>query len=532
MDIYYLFISITFFIWVGRNILFWVGLWQDKEYRLDRLLVHFKETVQGKRLFLSLGNIIKLFLFVGYIYIVFHEQYTSFFEITVGLVFITQACIVIKDIIFHRIKRPVFTLKADALLLLSFLAVTVLFLSPLTNPFVWIVIVDRLLPAVIALFIFFFAFPTEIYRDIQIQRATKKMKQLHHVKVIAVSGSYGKTSTKEYIAQVLSKKFSVVNTSGSTNTPIGIAQTILKKVKPDTEIFVVEMGAYKKGELAQLCRIVKPHMSVTTAISDQHISLYGNFQNVVESEYEIIQALAKDGVALFNWNNEGTHYLYERTKKKKIPYQWFEKKPTKKIEIGAYNVHATPEGIAFQVILHNEEFNCSSPLLGIHAVENILPAIFFASQFGFSQKEIVSALHTLIPPPQTMMKQQLQSGMIGIDDTFNASPESVFAAMEYMVLHSTKKMFVLGPLTELGNQAKERHYQIGKKASTTCDYLFILNDNFSEDLLRGIADGKGTCQVHIGRPEDLATMIKKIGKKNDVVLFEGKESKMVMKKLL
>ncbi|MDE2591204.1 MAG: hypothetical protein KGL95_16220, partial [Patescibacteria group bacterium] len=200
--------------------------------------------------------------------------------------------------------------------------------------------------------------------------------------------------------------------------------------------------------------------------------------------------------------------------------------------IGTYNVKPSLDGVSFDVSVKGESFHCFAPLLGIHVVENILPAIFLAKHQGMKTQDIVKAVSILQPPPQTMVKRELVNGVVGIDDTFNASPESVFSAMEYVQLHKKKRICVLGPLTELGKHARERHFQIGQKAAESCDYLFLLNKNFSDDIIRGVKSKKSNCYVEIDRPEKIAEICKKGTKRGDVILFEGKEAKMVMKKLL
>ena len=522
----------SFFIWLFRNVLFWVGLWQDKEYRLDRLMVHFRETVQGKRIFSSPANIIKCLFLATYIVVVLNDVWVLWYELIAGLFLIAQALVILKDVVTHRIKRPVFTFKALAIVCLSVVGLTFITLSPLINAYVWFMVVDRLIPLVVGIFVFFFFFPTEIQRDITIWKATKKMQEYKNVLVIAVSGSYGKTSTKEYIAQILGRKFSVVKTPLSNNTPIGIANTILYRVQENTEIFVVEMGAYKKGEIAELTRIVTPKISVTTAISDQHISLYGSLANVIDSEYELIDALPKDGLSLFNGNSDLMERLYEKTKVKKMYYKWYKHAIPKSAIIGANNITPSLDGVSFDIRVKEETFRCFAPLMGLHVIENILPAIYLAKHLGMKTQDIIKAVSVLQPPPQTMVKKELQNGVIGIDDTFNASPESVFSAMEYLQLHNKKRICVLGPLTELGKHAKERHFQIGEKAAESCDYLFLLNKNFSDDIIRGVKSKKTNCYVEIDRPEKVAEICKNGTKRGDVILFEGKEAKMVMKKLL
>lgn len=532
MNIIFFISSVTFFIWIIRNVFFWVNLWQLKEYRLDILSVHLRETIQGKSLFISSRNIIKWIIFLLYPIVAFQDKYMIWYMIIVTILYVNEAMCVLKEIMQHTIKRPIPTVKALFLIGLSIFTIVMLFLTPLANEFLWFLILDKITFIIVSFFVFFLAFPTEIYRDIKIQKAMKKIKEYKNLLVIAVSGSYGKTSTKEYIAQILSSKFHVVKTPGSNNTPIAIANAILKNIKEDTEVFVVEVGAVKKGEVAEIAAIINPKISVTTAVSDQHISLYGSLENVIASEYELIESLPKDGLALFNGDGGFIDRIYDQTRVKKLFYKRFENKPKKNDMITAYDIKTSPEGISFSVNSNGKEFTLHTPLLGTHAVENILPAVYLATMLGISSAEIQKEVSKLTPPAQTMVRKQLLNNIIGIDDTFNASPESVFAAMKYVALYKKKKYFVLAPLIELGKEARQRHFQIGQMASNSCTHLYLLNRNFFKEVLQGIKEGKGKCQVHVVSQVVAADQIRNTAKAGDVVLFEGKEAKMVMRKLL
>src|SRR5207249_3511277 len=131
---------------------------------------------------------------------------------------------------------------------------------------------------------------------------------------------------------------------------------------------------------------------VTTAISDQHISLYGNLRNVIESEYELIKSLPKNGLSLFNGNSCHMEILYNRAHNEKIFYQWYTHKPKEHVPIIAYDVKAVSRGTSFTTLLKHDEFHCIAPVFGIHTVENILPAIYLADHLGFTKKEIISAV--------------------------------------------------------------------------------------------------------------------------------------------
>ncbi len=171
-------------------------------------------------------------------------------------------------------------------------------------------------------------------------------------------------------------------------------------------------------------------------------------------------------------------------------------------------------------------------LLGEHVVENILPAIYIGLMLGMSIKQIQQAVLELLPLPKTMSKITLQNNIVVIDDTFNASPESVLSAVSYARLYKrNKKIFILTPLIELGKRARERHVQIGKELGN-CDYLFLTNKNYYKEILEGINSESSKCIVSVGTSVRIAQEIQSIARSGDVVIFEGKEAGNILSLLL
>lgn len=524
--------SLGFILWIIRNTLFWVELWQSKEYRLDRLSVHLRETLQGNHLFFSPLSIIKWVLLLLYGIGFLTHRIPALYTIGVEILYLIEGTFVCLELWNgYKLRRPVRTLKAIAITLLSVCSLLLLYSLLHTNIYIKFLLLDRMLIVLIAVFVFLFAFPTKIYIAMKIKKAKEHCKAMKKLLIIAISGSYGKSSTKEFIAQVLEQKYTVVKTHGSNNTPIGIANTMLAHITEKTDVFVVEMGAYKKGEVTQLCEIVPPNMSVTTSISDQHLSLFGSVTNAIATEQELLTALPKDGLALFNGNSENNYPLYTTTKKKKILYKVVAKEE-KNLPIQAMHVVQEKDGVRFTVLLEKKKIEFTAPILGVHMVENILPAIFIGNYLGIPVSLIQQAVAHLAPPPKTMTKKVLSTGVILIDDTFNASPESVQSAMEYLSIYQTKKLFVLMPLVELGKHAKKRHYDIGVQAAKVCDYLFVTNKNFYEEIRQGVTDGGTHCQLLYKNIPALVTEISALAQKDDVIIFEGKEAGKVLQGLL
>ncbi|MDO8461041.1 MAG: Mur ligase family protein [bacterium] len=528
----FLITSILFFIWIIKNIFFWVSLWQIKEYRFDRLMLHFRETLQGKNLFFSPLLFLKWIGIIGYIPVILNRSLTFSYDVFVLSIFTLQILITLREVFERGIRRPAFTLKALFIIGLTFSILLLLLGFPLLDSFVWLLILDRLVPLFIFIFVTSFSLPTEFYYDIAISRGTKKIKARNDLVVIGVTGSYGKSSTKEYIAQILAKKFRVLKTQGTNNTPIGIARTIQEGLRKNTEIFVVEMGAYKRGEIAYMCQIVHPTIGVLTAVSDQHLSLFGSLENTREAKYELIQALPKDGLGLFNGNNKIAYDLYKHALRRKILYKTSDSFVRVGADIFAYNIIPRKTHIAFDVVMKKRTMHLIAPLIGAQNVENILPGIFIGKSLGMTETDIKKAVSLLSPLPKTMNRHEFSNGLTIIDDTFNANPEAVIAAVSYMKLYKGKRILVLQPMIELGKNTKEEHYRIGKEASAVCDYLFLTNKNFYEEVLEGARNGKGKSIVQVGSPKKISQFINGETTKGDVVVFEGKEAGFVLDAIL
>lgn len=535
MNILYIVTSGLFFLWIIRNILFWVALWQTKEYRLDRVLAHLAETQQGRNTLFSPLNLLKIAAIVSYLYVVVNDAMLPLYALLIMGIYLFEFFSLGSALITHRLKRPIFTGKALLLLIGSFLAIFGLYtLGLIQQEFLWLLILDKITPLVIAFFVFFLSVPTTLFQDYRIEQAIKRIRKFPHILVIGVTGSFGKSSTKEYTAQILSKKFIVAKTKGTNNTPIGIANTIFSQIQKNTEVFVVEMGAYKRGEIAELCEIVQPKIGILTAVAMQHLSLFGSAENLAKTKYELIESLPADGIALFNGNNEALLPLYKQTKMKKALYEvaTSQKKKDHAADIIAQDIKVEKNQVKFTASIGNKTMHLTSPLIGIHMIENVLPGIYIADYLGMRVKEIQEALASLKPLPQTMIRHVSLQGTTLIDDTFNVNPDGVIAAMEYAQLYKGKKILVLEPMIELGSSAGKEHYRVGKALAHHCDYLFLTKKNYYPQLLQGILDEKGTCILKVAKAAEIVAFINDHTDKHDIVVFEGKEAAVAMNKIV
>ena len=526
----YLFVSCLFSIWITRNVFFWVNLWQIKEYRLDRLKAHLLNTNQGKRLIFGVENILKNVVFLLFFISIFYDKLSSYYYLFILFVFIESFIKVIYEVLDRRIKFPVLTIKAVVAVFITLLTVYILYAFPLLDKFFWLLFIDRLVVLIIALEIMLLFLPSDFYKDWIIYKAVKKRNNFKNLLVIGVTGSYGKGSTKEFIASILSEKFSLVKTFGNNNTSIGVAKTINKLLKPGKKIFVAEMGAYKKGEIKEICSIAKPRIGVLTAVDDQHIALFGDIKNTMETKYELIESLPNNGFSVFSANNQNSLTLANRTRRKKVIYFADYNNTKRKYDINAINIKINKFSISFDIDIKGEIIhNFKVKLLGKYNTENLLPGIYLAKFLGMSWNQIREAVKKIYPIKKTMEPFMSTSEAVFVDDTYNSGYASVNSALEYMEIYKGKKFLVLSPLIELGKNASFDYIELGKKIGVICDYLILMNNDFIKDIKNGITSSGSGCEIIQESPKRIAEFIKVTCIKSDVVVFEGREACAVLK---
>lgn len=513
---------IFFLIALVRQSLFWLRLWQIKEYRFDRLWVHITETKQGKNIIVNKLNIIRLVQFT--LLLLFSSIFPAVF-IVVYLWFFAISVKTIVDIVYKRQKYPVFTAKTIAINFLSTFLSFFFLLTFSKEIYLVMLLVEGLQGIIVSFFIAAFSVPSRLYKEYLVKKATEKIKSFPNLMVIGIAGDYGKGSTKEYISTILSTKKKVLRSFETHNTTIGIANMILNHLDSKTQIFVVEMGAYKLGEVKEIADMVSPTIGIITPIDDQHLSLYGSEENNIRSAKELVDALPSSGFAIFNGNNDKSLALYREEKGKKILcFISDEKSSSMQADIEARNVHIDRLSLSFEVTTNKKPYGTfTAHLLGKHNIENILPGIFLGHHLGIPMDDIKKAVQEIPYWKKTMEPYKSSTGTILVDDTHNASPGSVIAALDYMKIYPGKKVLVLQPMIELGKNAWKDHERVGKKIGQICDTVVLTNSEFLEPIKKGIFSTSKKTEIIIGDHEKVKKLIDPLGE-NDVVVFEGRES--------
>lgn len=528
----YLLLNILWFAWMLKYISFWTYLWQLKDYHIGRFLDHFK-TAKGKKILFDPLRIIKAITLV--LFLVFPLSFEIWFYIIFAL-YLLDFAVFMKSIFNKTLKRPVVTVKTILLGFISFLLVIffLTWVNALSNNLQPIILIagDILTPIIISIIILLLQPLSVIVRKNTLKRAKGKMeeiKRISNLKVIAITGSYGKTSTKEFLSSILSKKYKILKTKDHQNSEIGVANCILNDLNSSHEIFIVEIGAYNKGKVKEVCNIVKPNTGVVTGVNSQHLALFKTMENLLSAEGggELKDLLPKNGTLIVNGDNKYCLDLYKKDpfdhpKNKKI-YSLQNKEIN--ADIWADDITIQKDFVSFVATDKTGEMtHFDVKVLGKHNVQNLLAAILTAKEAGMNFGEISEACKKISPEQAGMILSKGKYDINIIDSSYSANPDGVAADLEYLNNFEGKKVIVIPSLIELGKKSAELHKEIGKKIGEICDLAIITSkDKFNE--IKSGAVKYGMLEKNIifcDKSEDIHSIITVFCKAGDTVLLEGR----------
>ena len=348
------------------------------------------------------------------------------------------------------------------------------------------------------------------------------------ITVIGITGSVGKTTTKEMTACLLARSFHTARTEGNHNNNLGLPMTILD-MPDDTEVAVLEMGMNHFGEMAYLTSIARPDIAIITNIGTMHIEHLGTREGILQAKLEIMRGMPEDGAGVFNGDEPLLWNIRAIVKHKKYYYG---------IENHACDVTATDiveldDGVRFVVHGFGQQFKLFVPMLGRHAVYNALAATTVGLLLGVKPEKIQARFSSF---HNTGMRQKIyvKNGVTIIEDCYNAGPESTEAALDVLAGIKTggRRIAVLGDMLELGNRSAAEHYRIGRLAVGKADLLLTYGEHSARTLTGAITGGMNPKNTdHFDTHEDMAHMLKMRVSEGDVVLFKGSRG-MRMEKVL
>ena len=352
--------------------------------------------------------------------------------------------------------------------------------------------------------------------------AQSKVKSMDKLKVVGITGSFGKTSAKFITGTILKEKYNVLNTPESYNTPMGLSKIINNELNETHDVFIAEMGARNIGDIRELAELASPKIGILTSIGATHIETFKNIDNIMKTKYELIEELPTDGIAVFNYDNEHIKKLADKTFKEKMLYGLEDKE---NLDIYAEDIEVSEKGSSFTI---KDKFGnsarCTTKLLGKHNIYNILAGVSVGKAMGLTFEEIRRGIEKIEPIPHRLNIINSGTGIIIIDDAFNSNPIGAKAALEVLSQFKEGRKIIVTPgMVELGAMEKEANKEFGVNIGKICDYVILIGKNRTSPIYEGLMEvnyNKNNIFI-VKNLDEASAKIQKIAKPKDIVLFEN-----------
>ena len=348
--------------------------------------------------------------------------------------------------------------------------------------------------------------------------AKQILASMPHLRIIGVTGSYGKTSTKHYLYRILSEKYNVIMTPGSFNTPMGVIRTVREMMKPYYDIFIVEMGAKQLGDIKEICDLVCPSIGIVTAVGEQHLESFKSIENVQRTKFELVDALPADGLAVVNNDFE---YIANREVNNVVVKRYA-------IALGCdYHVEDVEYGsleTRFTVVGKGRRIELATKLVGECNLSNLMASVIVAMYLDVPDKSIRYGVSQIEQVEHRLNMKRTPGGLSIIDDAFNSNPDGARMALDVLARIKTGKRIVITPgMIELGDKQVEYNKRFGAQMATSADYVMVVGAYNRDAILAGLAEG-GMDEKNIFVADSFATAqarLVQIARAGDVVLYEN-----------
>ena len=390
-------------------------------------------------------------------------------------------------VVTARVKRLIFTI-----VILYFIPLSLMSYYLVNNLFVWEMLLLLTIMIYLNTFVVFVAnvinFPFErlvyfYYKN----KAQRKLKSMSSLKIIGITGSYGKTSSKNILSDILNIKYNALPTPKNLNTFNGLIMTVNNHMDKFTDVFIAEMGAYVKGEIKGLCNLVKPKYGVLTTIGTAHLETFGSEENIVSGKFELIESLPSDGFAVLNGDDQ-KQVNYDLKNNVKTIWIGIDNED---VDVRATNIKCSSSGTSFDVIIKgkNKKYSFQTKLLGNHNVYNILAGIACGIEFDIDMDDLIKAVKSVKPVEHRLELKRL-GNFYQIDDAYNSNPVGAANACKVLGMMPGIKVVVTPGMIELGVKEKEYNKEFGKQIAEVADYVVLIGEKRTAPIKEGLLDNK------------------------------------------
>jgi len=346
-----------------------------------------------------------------------------------------------------------------------------------------------------------------------LQKTAAYYRSQFNIPVIGITGSAGKTSTKEMVAQALSAKFNVLKTAKNQNSQVGVPVTVCG-IKKEHEVAVVEMGISMPGEMARIAAVVKPNFAIVTNIGVSHIEYLKSRENIMAEKLHIADYIKSNGILFVNGDDDLLETLQKNGKHKVVTFG-----VGANCDCRAGEFNETEKGTFFSCSFKGENVQIFVPAFGVHNIRNALVSFAVARTLGVDSEGAIRAIGAYKTPSRRQEIIKTDDIWV-IDDSYNASPDSMRGAVEILANHKAegKKIAVLADMLELGDTAEKEHFSIGEfAAENKIDYLVGIGE-----LSKFIVDGfNGKNSRHFNGNSEAVAYLKEVLQAGDTVLVKG-----------
>lgn len=318
--------------------------------------------------------------------------------------------------------------------------------------------------------------------------ASRILASMPDLKIIGITGSYGKTSTKHYLHRILSEEYDTLMTPGSYNTTMGVIRTIREYLKPYNQVFICEMGAKQLGDIKEICELVHPEIGIVTAVGPMHLETFGSIENVCKTKFELVDSLPSDGLAVVN--ND-----FPASASRKIDnvnvVRYGASPNTKGCDFWASDITYGPEGTAFVVNGPNGfRLALQTKLVGECNISNLVAAVIVALRLEVPEEKIRYAVASIEQVEHRLNVKRTPGGITIIDDAFNSNPSGSRMAVDVLSgFREGRRIIVTPGMIELGEQQYELNKELGRHIATNVDKAVIVGEYNREALLEGLRAG-------------------------------------------
>jgi len=328
-----------------------------------------------------------------------------------------------------------------------------------------------------------------LFKYLIISSAKKKIGRLSHLTIIGVAGSYGKTTVKEVLSAVLSTKFKVVKTPDNINTPLGVSRIIRRDLNSQTDIFIAEMGAYKRGDIKRLCFLAPPSISVLTGINESHLERFKTMQNTVSAKFELITHTHPKGRVILNADNDWVLKEYEKyLGERKVFFYGSTQHSKISYEVRNKTFFEDGSGTAFEFSYDGDQFHyVKVPFLADYIIGVIGAVWIIGRELRLTDNDIVRGLALLRPVPHRLEVLIRSGNILVIDDSYNANPDGVREAINVLAKFKTRrKVYVTPGLVEMGSGSSEIHQALGRQLAGVADLVVLIKNSSTPFMAQGL----------------------------------------------